>query len=157
MENIFFSYHFNRLFGSPYQFCLNVNIGIIRRYVFILDVNILPGQTKNFPSHPERTRKSKVHSNIPFAVSTLVQSDTDGIGVPDVTFLVLCFRQYGSIKGIFCNQLPADSLLKGTAEKFDDLWRMFWLEMNFCFRFWVPLTTGGSFGKSECICLPHGE
>ena len=27
MENIFFSYHFNRLFGSPYQLCLNVNIG----------------------------------------------------------------------------------------------------------------------------------
>ena len=91
MENIFFSYHFNRLFGSPYQLCLNVNIGIIRRYVFILNVDILPGQTKNF-SHPQRTRKCKDHSNIQFAVSTLVQSDTDGIGVPDVTILVLCFR-----------------------------------------------------------------
>ena len=112
--------HFNGLLGGSCQLCLYVNISIVRRNIFILNVNIFPGQSKNL-SHTQRTRKSKIHGDIQLTVRTLIQRQTNCFRIPDVPLFVLGLWKDRIIKRVFPDQFPSYRLLESTAEQLDNL------------------------------------
>ena len=82
-------------------------------------MDILPRQPQDF-THSQRTRKGKIHCDVQFAVLALIQCLANGICIPNVTLFINSFRQDGVVERIFSDQFPTDSLLKGTAKKFEN-------------------------------------
>jgi len=118
--DILLTQRFNRPFGCPRQLLVDVDIGVIRRNIFIGNMDVLPGQSQDF-THTQRTGKGKVHCYIEFAVRAFVQGKTDHIRRPDIPFRILRFREDHIVKGISCNDFPSYRLLKRTPQELDDL------------------------------------
>ena len=118
--DILLTQRFDCPFGCPCQLLVDVDIGVIRRNIFIGNMDVLPGQPQDF-THTQRAGEGKVHCYIELAVRAFVQGKTDHIRRPDIPFRILRFREDHIVKGISCNDFPAYRLLKRTPQELDDL------------------------------------
>ena len=71
MVDVLLPQHLNGLLGSPRQFLVDVNIGVVGSKFFIRDMDVAPCQPQNL-AHTQRAGKREVHSHIEFAVRALL-------------------------------------------------------------------------------------
>ena len=120
MVDVLFTQRFDSLLGSARQLFVDVDIGVVRGNIFILDMDVLPSQPQNL-THSQRASKREIHGNIELAVLALIQRQANRVGIPDVPLFINGLGKNRIFKRILANQFPTHSLLECTTQELDDL------------------------------------
>ena len=124
-ENVLFANCVDSLLVNTGQLLFNPDEGIIPSDFFIRYMNTVPCKASDF-AHPHGAGKGQVDCNIQLSIRAVVESISNNISSPDSSDLFLPLGQDCILKGIFSNNVPADSLVKCTAHQLNNLFNGAW-------------------------------